>query len=127
MATNPTIGELFRAKAISEDEVDTAVTASVAGSPDEAFVFAGTYTVNLAAAVHALPQARERLGDTTASEFLKRIAVRTAIMLARPEQQGADPGANSREDMPMTDANGPAEYDIRPEGEGWSVYNTKTG
>jgi hypothetical protein len=87
MANDPTIGELFRAKAISENEVDAAVTSCVAGSSDEAFVFADTYMVNLAAAVQALPQARERLSDPSASEFLKRIAVRTAIMLARPERQ----------------------------------------
>jgi len=57
------------AKTISEDEVDAAVTACVAGAPDEAFVFADTYLVNLAAAVQALPQARERLSDPSASEL----------------------------------------------------------
>lgn len=85
MATDQTIGDLFRAKAISEEEVDAAVTVCVAGPPEEPFVFAETYAVDLAAAVQAIPQARERLADPSASEFRKRIAVRTAIMLARPE------------------------------------------
>ncbi|WP_336489715.1 hypothetical protein [Methylobacterium nigriterrae] len=123
-----TIGALFRAKAISEDEVDAAVTSCVAGPPDEAFVFAGTYLVNLAAAVQALPQARERLSDPAASEFLKRIAVRTAIMLARPDKQGPDPVINySGEDAPLSGGAEPAEYDIRQEEVGWGVYHAKTG
>ncbi|WP_336491042.1 hypothetical protein, partial [Methylobacterium nigriterrae] len=75
MGEDQTIGALFRAKAISEDEVDAAVTSCVTGPPDEAFVFAGIYLVNLAAAVQAVPHARERLSDPNASEFLKRIAV----------------------------------------------------
>jgi hypothetical protein len=127
METKPTIGDLFRAKTISEDEVDAAVTSCIAGSLDEAFVFADTYLVNLAAAVQALPVARERLSDPGASEFLKRIAVRTAIMLARPDKQGSDPETSSHEDVPLSDDAEPAEYDIRQDGKGWTVYNTKTG
>jgi len=127
MTTGPTIGELFRAKAISEEEIDTAVTSCVTSSPKEGFLFAGAYTVNLAAAVHALPQARERLSDPGASEFLKHSAVRTAIMLARPEQQERDPDLSSYEEAPMSDDAEPAEYDLRQEDQGWTVYNVKTG
>ena len=86
MADTPTISELFKAKEVAEEEIDAAITAYVAGSLDEeVFTFADTFRVNLAAAVEAIPQLRDRAHDPDASEFLKRIAVRTALMLARPE------------------------------------------
>ncbi|AWN39599.1 hypothetical protein [Methylobacterium durans] len=85
MAETPTISELFKAKEISEEEIDTAITDYVAGALDEFVVFADIYRVNMAAAVQAHPQLRDRAHDPDASEFLKRIAVRTALMLARPE------------------------------------------
>ncbi|MER2265278.1 hypothetical protein [Methylobacterium oxalidis] len=85
MAETPTISELFKAKEIAEDEIDVAITDYVAGASDEVVVFADTYKVNVAAAVEAVPQLRDRAHNPDASEFLKRIAVRTALMLARPE------------------------------------------
>ncbi|MER2269091.1 hypothetical protein [Methylobacterium oxalidis] len=85
MAETPTIGELFKAKEIGEEEVDAAITGYLAGALDEVVVFADTYRVNVAAAVKAVPKLRDRAHDPDASEFLKRIAVRTALMLARPE------------------------------------------
>ena len=87
MAETPTVSELFKAKEITEEEINATITAYVAGAWDEVVVFAGTYSVNVAAAVEAVPQLRERAHDPDASEFLKRIAVRTAIMLARPEKR----------------------------------------
>ena len=74
----------------------------MAGSLDEAFLFAGTYLVNLDAAVQALPQVRERLSDPNASEFLKRIAVRTAIMLARPESSDSEQQPINDVEEPLT-------------------------
>ncbi|AWN40105.1 hypothetical protein [Methylobacterium durans] len=87
MADIPTVSDLFRAKVIGEEEIDAAVTACVAGTAKEPFVFADVYEVDLASAVAAIPRAHERLHDPEASEFLKRIAIRTAIMLARPEKR----------------------------------------
>ena len=74
----------------------------MAGSLDEAFLFADAYLVNLKAAVQAIPKIRERLSDPSASEFLKRIAVRTAIMLARPDNSDGEQKAGEDPGEPLT-------------------------
>ncbi|GEL44194.1 hypothetical protein MEX01_47850 [Methylorubrum extorquens] len=82
---NPTIGELFKAKAVTDDEVNAAVEAYLA-DPDTAHPIADGYSVDLAAAVAGHGWASAVVANPESSPGLKRGAVRTAILLARAQK-----------------------------------------
>jgi hypothetical protein len=86
MAENPTTGELYKAKAILEADVVAAVDAFMADPTTTLFVFGDGYRLDLAAAVRSHPWAATTISTAEATEHLKRAAVRTAILLARPEK-----------------------------------------
>lgn len=84
--TNPTTGELFKAKALADDDIVAAVAAYMADPTTSAFLFGDGYTIDLAEAVKAHEWASVTVGNKDATDHLKRAAVRTAILLARPEK-----------------------------------------
>lgn len=84
MANDPTFGELYKAKAIVETDLDAAVEAFMADPSLTAFLMGGGYTADLAAAVTASSFAAEMIADPVIKPQSKRNAVRTAILLARP-------------------------------------------
>ena len=84
MADTPTTGELSKAKAILDDEVNVAVDAYLATSDMGPFPIAKGYHINIAAAVQAGEFARRTMASGETTDHLKRAAVRTAILLARP-------------------------------------------
>ena len=84
MAGDPTVGELFKAKAIPEGDLDNAVEAYIADQKTSQFTFAGGYSVNLMMAVRAQPSARKLMKDPDSSDALKRAVVRRAILLSKP-------------------------------------------
>ena len=85
MTGTPTIGELYKAKVIFEDAIEAAVDAFMA-DPTEATAFpiGDSYKLDLVAAVAASKFAREAMVSPDAAEPLKRAAVLSAILLARP-------------------------------------------
>ena len=86
MATNPTTGELYKAKAVTEADIVAAVDAFMADPTTTAFLFGEGFSIDLAEAVRAHEWASVTVGTKDATEHLKRLAVRTAILLARPEK-----------------------------------------
>lgn len=84
MAENPTTGELYKVKAILEDEVVAAVDVFMRDPTVSLFRFNDGHTLDVAAAVKAHPWAKATVASQEASEHLRRAAVRTAILLARP-------------------------------------------
>jgi len=84
MANQTTIGDLFKAKAITDEQVSAAVDAFLAGPASEPFPIADGYRVDLAAAVAAHAFTTMMVGRDDVSTASKRGAVRTAILLARP-------------------------------------------
>lgn len=86
MAENPTTGELYKAKAILEADVDAAVDAFMADPTTTAFLFGDGYRIDLVEAVRLHEWASVTAANEGATEHLKRVAVRTAILLARPEK-----------------------------------------
>ena len=84
MAENPTTGELYEAKALTEEDVVAAVDAFIADPTTTAFLFGDGYQMDLAASVAASNFATLVVKDVHADEKHKRAAVRTAILLARP-------------------------------------------
>ncbi|POR40016.1 hypothetical protein [Methylobacterium sp. V23] len=86
MAENSTTGDLFKAKAILEADVVTAVDAFMADPTNREFLFGDGYRIDLAEAVQSHEWAKVTITNTDATEHLKRVAVRTAILLARPEK-----------------------------------------
>ena len=80
---NPTVGELFKAKAVTDDEVNAVVGVFMKDPETGAHPIADGYSLDLAAAVVGHRWASEVVGNLESSPGLKRGAVRTAILLAR--------------------------------------------
>ncbi|ACA17307.1 conserved hypothetical protein [Methylobacterium sp. 4-46] len=85
MPDRPTIGELFKLKAVTDEQVKSAVAASLDGPTPGLRLIAEGVAVDLAAVIPANAYAREVLALTNALEAQRRMAVRTAILLARVE------------------------------------------
>ncbi|KQP63283.1 hypothetical protein ASF41_22355 [Methylobacterium sp. Leaf111] len=86
MAEYPTTGELYKAKAILEADVAAAVDAFIADPTTTAFLFGDGYSVDIAEAVSSHDWAKVTVANKEATDHLKWVAVRTAILLARPER-----------------------------------------
>jgi len=82
----PTTGDLFKAKTLTEEDLAAAVDAFMADPTTTAFLFGDGYWIDLAEAVRSHEWASVTVGTKDATEHLKRTAVRTAILLARPEK-----------------------------------------
>ncbi|CAO4183194.1 hypothetical protein [Methylorubrum extorquens] len=80
---SPTVGELFKAKAVTEEQVSVAVDAYQADPATTAHPIADGYSVDLSAAVKAHIPALLILYDVHAKASDRRLATRTAILLAR--------------------------------------------
>ena len=91
MAENSTTGELFKANAILEVDVVAAVDAFMVDPTTTLFVLGEGYRIDLAAAVRDHEWASVTVATKDATEHLKRAAVRTAILLARPEKARSSP------------------------------------
>jgi hypothetical protein len=85
MATDPTIGELFKQALVLDADVSAAVDAYMTDAETGVFpVGERGYGLDLTAAVDAHGPARRALADVSASDGFKRTMVRTALLLARP-------------------------------------------
>ena len=82
MAWTPAIGELYKAKVIIEDAIEAVFMAHLIWAT--AFPMGDSYKLDLVAAVAASKFAREAVVSPDAAEPLKRAAVLSAILLARP-------------------------------------------
>ncbi|MEN3212211.1 hypothetical protein PUR23_19565 [Methylorubrum populi] len=82
---NPTVGELFKAKAVTDEQVNAAVEAYLAEPASGMLPIANGYQINVAEAVEAHPFARATLSGESPTPSRKRKAVRAAILLARAE------------------------------------------
>ena len=80
---NPTVGELFKAKAVTDDEVNAAVDAFMRGADAGAHPIADGYSLDLATAVAGHGWASQVVANPESSPGLKRGAIRTAVLLAR--------------------------------------------
>ncbi|MEG9501385.1 MAG: hypothetical protein MIN69_05890 [Methylorubrum extorquens] len=83
---NPTVGELFKAKAVTDEQVSALVDAALSGKLDDRVEFAEGYVLDLAAAVKASTFATAVLRDKTSKPGARRNAARTAILLARAQR-----------------------------------------
>ncbi|GJE44089.1 hypothetical protein [Methylobacterium soli] len=83
----PTTGELFKAKAITAEDLHAAVDAYMADRKAASFSIGDGYELDLVAVVKADRHASAVLRDKTASQGTRRMAVRTAILLARPKKR----------------------------------------
>jgi hypothetical protein len=86
MAENLTTADLYKAKVLLEADVQAAVDAFMADPTTTAFLFGDGYQIDLAEAVSSHEWAKVTVANKEATEHLKRVAVRTAILLARPEK-----------------------------------------
>ncbi|WP_132250199.1 hypothetical protein [Methylobacterium segetis] len=87
MAEQPTIGDLVKENTLSDDAVSAAVDAYMADPATTLFAFGESHELDLAVAISSNRWASDVLADSSASDGLKRSAVRTAIWLARPEKR----------------------------------------
>ena len=84
MATDPTIGELFKQALVLDADVGSAVDAYMTDAETGVFPVGEGYGLDLGAAVDAHGPAKRALADPSASDGFKRAMVRTALLLARP-------------------------------------------
>ncbi|MBB5762629.1 hypothetical protein ABEV34_09410 [Methylorubrum rhodesianum] len=83
MAATLTVGELFKAKAVTDEQVSAAVETYLTKPKTSAHPIADGYTVDLGAAVARHGWARRLMASPKTNPLLKRAAVQTAILLAR--------------------------------------------
>lgn len=84
MAGDPTFGDLYKAKAILETELTSAIDAFMADPTTSHFAIGAGHNADLAAAIAASPFACSMLENPETKFQSKRGAVRTAILLAKP-------------------------------------------
>ena len=80
----PTIGELYKANTVTDEAINTAVDAILAGDEDEAFPIAVGWTLNLPAALVMHPPSAKALADVDQPDAFRRAMARSAVILARP-------------------------------------------
>ncbi|PXW63070.1 hypothetical protein [Methylobacterium sp. B4] len=83
MAASLTVGDLFKAKAVTDEQVNTAVETYLTRPETSAHPIAEGYTVDLAAAVEGHGWASQIAANPAINPVLRRAAVQTAILLAR--------------------------------------------
>ncbi|MCG5249663.1 hypothetical protein [Methylorubrum extorquens] len=86
MTKSPTVGELFRINAVTDDQVSAAVEVYLTDLYEGTFPIADGYVVNLDAAVAEHPWASLVVANEESSPSLKRSIVRMAILLARAQK-----------------------------------------
>ena len=84
--TPPTTGELFNAKALTDADIAAAVDAFLADRSTSPFLLGEGYQIDLAETVGAHEWASLTTAKESAKDHFERAAVRTAILLARPEK-----------------------------------------
>ncbi|UYW26619.1 hypothetical protein OKC48_25775 [Methylorubrum extorquens] len=82
----PTVGELFKAKSVTDDEVNAAVDAYLTDLEAGIFPIADGYVVDVDAAVVKHLWASHVIANEESSPGLRRAAVRTAILLAQAQK-----------------------------------------
>ncbi|WP_336491599.1 hypothetical protein [Methylobacterium nigriterrae] len=87
MSINPTTSQLVKAHVITEEDLQSALDAFEADPEIERVELGGSYSLNPHAAIEASSFAQLTFARAGASSELKRSAVRTAILLARPEKR----------------------------------------
>ncbi|MCG5249623.1 hypothetical protein [Methylorubrum extorquens] len=82
----PTVGELFKARAVTDEQVSAAVDTYLSDPVAGIFPIAVGYVVDLDAAVVDHPWASLVVANEDSSPNLKRSIVRMAILLARVQK-----------------------------------------
>lgn len=80
-----TTGELFKAKAVTDADIVAAVDAFLSDPSTRGYALGESYKIDLSETVSSNTFAALILQDPHANETHKRVAIRTAILLARPE------------------------------------------
>lgn len=83
---HPTIGDLYLAGGVTTAELQSAVIAFMTDPLMGAYVFPEGYLVDIGAAVRSNEWAFAQYRSPKSTSVMKRVAVRTAILLARPER-----------------------------------------
>lgn len=83
---HPTIGDLYLAGDITTADLQSAVIAFMANQLMGAHLFPKGYRVDIGAAVRSNEWAFAQYRSPKSTSVMKRVAVRTAILLARPEK-----------------------------------------
>jgi hypothetical protein len=81
-----TVGELFKAKAVTDEQVNAAVEAYLSDPQAGVHPIADGYSLDLTAAVAEHRWASEVIASPDATPALRQAATRTAILLARTQK-----------------------------------------
>ena len=86
MAERLIIRDLMQYGEITSAHLTAAVDTYCRAPQTIAYAIGGAHVLDLAGAVRSSPEARRILADDTLPESVKRAAVRTAILLAKPSR-----------------------------------------
>ncbi|WP_437871491.1 hypothetical protein ACSD7O_24635 [Methylorubrum extorquens] len=84
--SSPTVGELFKAKAVTDEQMNAAVEAYLSDPQAGVHPIADGYSLDLTAAVAEHRWASEVIASPDATPALRQAATRTAILLARAQK-----------------------------------------
>ncbi len=82
----PTVGELFKAKAVTDEQMSALINAILAGKLDDRAELAEGYVLDVAAAVKANAFATAVLADEMSKSGARRNAAQTAILLEKAQK-----------------------------------------
>ena len=80
----PSVGQLFRAGAVTRDEIDAAADAYLADPKAGRFAFKSGHSIDIPEAIKQHPTAAGHLADEKASPVFRRNMVRTAVLMGFP-------------------------------------------
>lgn len=87
MAEKPTAEDLLEAGTIAWDDVCQAMEAFMADPGRASLDLGAGYSLDLHATIDASVLAKDLLSKSNADDHLRRAAIRSAILLARPEKR----------------------------------------
>ena len=82
----PSVGDLRRKSAVTDDEIAAATTAYLTDANAEPFVFKSGHRVDVAKAIEMHPQAKKLLAEEATTPGLRRTMVMTAVLMGFPVQ-----------------------------------------
>lgn len=85
MADRPTIGDLFRLKLVSRDELQAVVDGYIADPRPGWREIAGGIGIDIAAAVNADPHTKQLMRWSDVPLATREMALKTAILMAKPQ------------------------------------------
>ncbi len=82
----PSVGDLRRKSEVTDEEIEAATAAYLADEGAKPFTFKSGHTIDVAKAIEMHPQSKKLPADEATKPGLRRMMVKTAVILGFPVQ-----------------------------------------